>query len=107
MPVLTVKAQIHTDPETEAILRDAMYCATKVYDGLMWHLRQKQEETGKARISRSNLNRILATLPRAVGVGEAALVFRLKRRIPEGKVLNRREIEEVGYEFGLLTRTFS
>lgn len=35
---------------------------------------------------------------------ESALVFKLKTRIPEGKVLNRQEIEEIGYEFGLLTR---
>ena len=67
MPMLTIKAQIHADPETEAVLRDAMFCATKVYNGLLWHLRREQEETGKARISRSNLNRILATLPRAKG----------------------------------------
>lgn len=35
---------------------------------------------------------------------EVALVFKLKTRIPEGKVLNREEIEAIGYEFGLLTR---
>lgn len=35
---------------------------------------------------------------------DAVLVFRLKRRAPEGAVLNRREIEEIGYEFGLLTK---
>jgi hypothetical protein len=35
---------------------------------------------------------------------DAALVFRLKRRAPEGMVLNRAEIEEIGYEFGLLTK---
>lgn len=35
---------------------------------------------------------------------DAALVFRLKKRAPEGAVLNRREIEEIGYEFGLLTK---
>jgi len=36
--------------------------------------------------------------------GEAALIFRLKQRAPEGKVLNREEIEEIGYEFGVLRR---
>lgn len=36
--------------------------------------------------------------------GEAALIFRLKKRPPEGVVLNRREIEEIGYEFGVLRR---
>ncbi len=67
MPMLTIKALIHADPETKAVLRDAMFCATKVYNGLLWHLRRKQEEAGKARINRSNLNRILAALPRAKG----------------------------------------
>ncbi len=37
-------------------------------------------------------------------VGETALIFKLKSRIPEGKVLNRMEIEEIGYEFGILRR---
>ncbi|CDM65414.1 RNA-guided endonuclease InsQ/TnpB family protein [Pyrinomonas methylaliphatogenes] len=67
MPILTIKAQIHTDVETERILRDAMFCATKVYNGLMWHLRHQQEETGRIDVRRSNLNRILSTLPRARG----------------------------------------
>jgi hypothetical protein len=35
---------------------------------------------------------------------DIALVFKLKRRPPEGKILTREEIEEIGYEFGLLTR---
>lgn len=37
--------------------------------------------------------------------GERAIVFDLKSRIPAGIVLSRQEIEEIGYEFGLLTRT--
>lgn len=36
---------------------------------------------------------------------DAALVFKLKKRAPEGVVLNRKEIEKIGYEFGLLTKT--
>jgi Domain of unknown function (DUF1874) len=35
---------------------------------------------------------------------DAALVFKLKQRAPEGVVLNREEIEKIGYEFGLLTK---
>jgi phage host-nuclease inhibitor protein Gam len=35
----------------------------------------------------------------------AALVFKLKKRAPEGVVLTREELEEIGYELGLLTRT--
>ncbi len=40
----------------------------------------------------------------AQSVGEIALIFKLKTRITEGKVLNRAEIEEIGYEFGILRR---
>jgi hypothetical protein len=35
---------------------------------------------------------------------DLALVFKLKQRPPEGKVLNRQEMEAIGYEFGLLSR---
>ena len=67
MPLITLKAQIHADPQTEAVLKDAMFCATKVYNGLLWHLRKEYQETGKVNISRKNLNRILKGLPRAKG----------------------------------------
>ncbi len=67
MPLITLKAQIHADSQTEAILKDAMWCAAKVYNGLLWHLRKEYEETGKVNISRKNLNRILKELPRAKG----------------------------------------
>ncbi|WP_369018480.1 transposase [Thermatribacter velox] len=67
MPLITLKAQIHADPQTEAVLKDAMFCATKVYNGLLWHLRKEYKETGRVNISRKNLNRILKELPRAKG----------------------------------------
>ncbi len=67
MPLITLKAQIHVNPQTEAVLKDAMFCATKVYNGLLWHLRKEHKETGKVDISRKNLNRILKELPRAKG----------------------------------------
>lgn len=67
MPLITLKAQIHADSQTEAVLEDAMFCATKAYNGLLWHLRKEYEETGKVNISRKNLNRILKKLPRAKG----------------------------------------
>ena len=38
-------------------------------------------------------------------VETAALVFKLKGRPPEGKILSPEELEEMGYEFGLLRRT--
>jgi hypothetical protein len=37
-------------------------------------------------------------------IEDLALVFRLKKRLSEGKILNAEEIEKVGYEFGLLKR---
>lgn len=36
---------------------------------------------------------------------DVALVFQLKKRAPEGVVLTGEELEEIGYELGLLTRT--
>lgn len=36
--------------------------------------------------------------------GDTALVFKLKGRAEEGKILTVAEIEEMGYEFGLLKR---
>jgi transposase len=65
--ILTIKAKIHPTPQTEAVLKDAMRCATKVYNGLLWHLRKEYEETGKTNISRKNLNQILKELPRTKG----------------------------------------
>jgi hypothetical protein len=38
-------------------------------------------------------------------VGEAAIVFKLNGRAPEGVILSREEIEKIGYSWGLLTRT--
>lgn len=37
-------------------------------------------------------------------VGTAALLFKLKGRPEEGKILTVEEIEEIGYNFGLLIR---
>jgi hypothetical protein len=37
-------------------------------------------------------------------VEDAALIFKLKQRVTEGKILGREELEAIGYEFGLLTR---
>ena len=39
------------------------------------------------------------------GVNQRAIVFKLNGRPEEGKILNREEIESIGYEFGLLIRT--
>jgi IS605 OrfB family transposase len=65
MPTLTIKAKIVADKETEEIIKKAMYSATKVYNGLMWNLREEFCQTGKTRISRQHLNYLLHQLPRA------------------------------------------
>jgi len=36
--------------------------------------------------------------------GDEAIVFKLRARVSEGRVLNRQEIEEIGYDFGILRR---
>jgi len=38
-------------------------------------------------------------------VGDLALVFKLNGRPPEGRILSREEIEEIGYSWGILNRT--
>lgn len=35
---------------------------------------------------------------------DVALIFKLRGRVPEGRVLDRDQLEAVGYEFGRLTR---
>lgn len=65
MPFLVLKAQIHADPEVEALLKEAMRSATKVYNGLLWHLREAYAKAGRIDLSRKNLNRVLKGLPRA------------------------------------------
>ncbi len=65
MPLLTIKAQIYATPQVEAVLKEAMRSATKVYNGLLWYLREEYKQNGRSNISRKNLNRILKKLPRA------------------------------------------
>ena len=67
MSYLTLVASVEAGEMEKAVLLDAMLCATKVYNGLIWELRQEYEQTGKSRVSRQNLNRILKELPRAQG----------------------------------------
>jgi hypothetical protein len=36
--------------------------------------------------------------------GDSALVFKINGRIPEGKILSREDIDQIGFQFGLLTQ---
>lgn len=65
MPTLTIKAKIIADSESSAIILDAMQSATKVYNGLLWNVRNEFESTGKTNLSRSHLNSRLKDLPKA------------------------------------------
>lgn len=38
------------------------------------------------------------------GADDGAIVFKLRGRPEEGKILNREEIESIGYDFGFLRR---
>jgi len=37
-------------------------------------------------------------------IGQEAIVFAMNQRIPEGKILSREEIEQIGYSLNLLSR---
>ena len=65
MTLITLVAKIIADERAEEILLSAMRSATKVYNGLIWQLREQYEQTGKAPISRQNLNQMMKLLPRA------------------------------------------
>jgi transposase len=67
MPILTLNAIVYADPETTHVLLDAMFCATKVYNGLLYEIQQTLEQTGKLDIGLKTLNGYLKTLPRAKG----------------------------------------
>lgn len=65
MSYLTLVAKVVAEPSARDVLLDAMLCATKTYNGLIYTLHQEYEQTGKNRVSKQNLNKILKTLPRA------------------------------------------
>lgn len=54
-----------TGPEPRFdILRDVMFSATKVYNGLVWNLREEYEQNSKVSYSASHLNEIARSLSR-------------------------------------------
>lgn len=44
-------------------------------------------------------------IPYEQQAGDIAIVFKLRGRPEEGKILTREEVDAIGYDFGLLTRT--
>ena len=68
MSYLTLIAKVEVGDGEKAALLDAMLCATKVYNGLIWELRQEYEQTGKSMVSRQNLNRIPERVTARTGV---------------------------------------
>lgn len=67
MSFLTLVAKVEAEPAARDVLLDAMLCATKTFNGMIYALRQEYEQTGNNKLSRQNLNKILKTLPRAKG----------------------------------------
>ena len=64
MSTISLVSKLIVDEQTEAILFDAMRSATEVFNRFICNLRNQYEETGKAPISRKNLNEIMKELPR-------------------------------------------
>ena len=56
MPYLTIKARLRGAPERFAILRDAMLSATKVYNGLIFHLKNT------SRMGKSVIRPVISTV---------------------------------------------
>ena len=81
MTIITLVSKVTTDAATESVLLDAMACATKVYNGLIWHLREQYKQTGKSPISRKNLNKIMKMLPRRHGY------YSLSTQAPRNEVI--------------------
>jgi hypothetical protein len=100
-PILTAFSEFRfvplTLPEAQSLVRE--FADNKLIESAIGHA-ATAEVLSELLNYKVETNRIEARQQ----VDEAALVFKIKTRIPEGKVLDRKEIEEIGYEFGLLTR---
>ncbi|MCX6054811.1 MAG: hypothetical protein NTZ74_07850 [Chloroflexi bacterium] len=53
MTMITLGAKMTIKSEAQAILLDTMQSATKVYNGLIWNLREQYKETEKARSAKA------------------------------------------------------
>lgn len=60
MPILTIIANIEANYHSEKIIKGAMWYATKVFNGSVWHIRQ-----GICKPTRKGLNSIIKFLPAA------------------------------------------
>jgi putative transposase len=56
MTLIILVSKIIAEEQIEEILLSAMRSATKVYNWLIWQLREQYEQSGKARISRKHLS---------------------------------------------------
>jgi putative transposase len=65
MAYLTLVAKVDAKPAAREVLLEAMLSATKVFNGMIYALRQEYEQTRESKVSKQNLNKILKTLPRA------------------------------------------
>lgn len=51
-----------------------------------------------------NMNIPMSRIDFKQQIGQKAIVFKLNRRPPEGSILSRAEIDEIGYSFKLMER---
>ncbi|OOM81864.1 hypothetical protein CLPUN_07260 [Clostridium puniceum] len=51
-----------------------------------------------------NMNIPMSRIDFKQQIGQKAIVFKLNRRPPEGSILSRTEIDEIGYSFKLMER---
>lgn len=68
MTIITLVSKVTTDESTEAVVLDAMQCATKVYNGLIWHLRAQYKETGSSPCQQAELEQNNETVASAAGI---------------------------------------
>ena len=62
------------------------------------------ESTAKAISDSFNMNIPMSRIDFKQQVGQKAIVFKLNKRPPEGSILCRTEIDEIGYSFKLMER---
>lgn len=97
-PILTAHGRFEFEPLSVEQARDVVRCAEQVESAIghaataevMSKLLGYKVETNRTQFFQT--------------VEDVALIFHLKKRIGEGQVLDAGEIEEIGYEFGILRK---
>jgi hypothetical protein len=73
-----------------------------VHDGIVSHI--GHESTAQIMTELLGEKVPMSRAPFAQKAGETALVFKLNGRPPEGRILSREEIDQIGFTWGILIR---